>query len=374
MERFETVIVGGGQAGLATGYELKKRGRPLVILEANERVGDSWRKRWDSLRLFTPAKYDGLPGMRFPAPRWSFPSKDEVGDYLEAYAAHFELPVETGVSVDRVYHDGERYVVESGHRTFAADHVIVATGAHRLPKLPAFAAELDPAIVQLHSADYRNPDQLREGAVLVVGVGNSGAEIAYELAKTHTVLQAGAPSAELPVRHGSPAARVVVPLIRFVGTRVLNVKTPVGRKVRPKFIGRAAPLIRVKSNDLEAAGVERVARVTGVRDGRPLLDAGRVLEVTNVVWCTGFGYAFSWIDLPAIGADREPRHECGVVAAAPGLYFVGLVFQTAATSDVIPGVGRDAAYVARHLARAARTPRSATTTAPHAVLAADDQA
>ena len=374
MERFETVIVGGGQAGLASGYELKKRGRPFVILEANERIGDSWRTRWDSLRLFTPAKYDGLPGMRFPAPRWSFPTKDEMGDYLEAYTVRFELPVETGVSVDRVYHDGDRYVVESGHRVFAADNVIVATGAHRVPKVPPFVGQLDPRIVQLHSADYRNPGQLREGAVLVVGVGNSGAEIAYELAKTHVVLQAGTPSAEIPVRHGSPAARVVLPLIRFVGTRVLNVKTPIGRKVRPKFIGRAAPLIRIKSKDLDGAGVERVGRVAGVRDGRPLLEDGRVLDVANVVWCTGFRYEFSWIDLPVIAADGEPLHERGVTVEAPGLYFVGLVFQTAATSDVIPGVGRDAAHIGRHLARASRARRTATGTAPHAVLAADERA
>jgi putative flavoprotein involved in K+ transport len=296
-----------------------------------------------------------------------------MGDYLEAYAGRFELPIRTGVSVDRVYHDGERYVVESGHRVFAADNVVVATGAHRVPKPPPFAEELDSRIIQLHSADYRNPGQLREGAVLVVGVGNSGAEIAYELAKTHTVVQAGTPSAELPVRHGSLGARLVLPLIRFVGTRVLNVKTPIGRKVRPKFIGRAAPLIRIKSKDLEAAGVERVARLTGVHDGLPLLEGGRVVDVANVVWCTGFRYEFSWIDLPAIAADREPSHERGV-AAARGLYFVGLVFQTAATSDLIPGVGRDAAHVARDLARASRAPRTSTTTAPDPVLAADERA
>jgi putative flavoprotein involved in K+ transport len=373
MERFETVIIGGGQAGLAAGYELKKRGRPFVILEANERIGDSWRKRWDSLRLFTPAKYDGLPGMRFPAPRWSFPTKDEMGDYLEAYAGRFELPVETGVCVDRVYHDGDCYVIESGLRVFAADSVVVATGAHRAPKAPPFSEQLDPQIVQLHSVDYRSPGQLREGGVLVVGVGNSGAEIAYELAKSHTVLQAGTPSAELPVRHGSLAARLVLPLIRFAGTRVLNVKTPIGRKVRPKFIGRAAPLIRIKSSDLEAAGVERVARVTGVRNGRPLLEDGRILDVGNVVWCTGFRYEFSWIDLPTIAADREPLHDRGVAVDAPGLYFVGLVFQTAATSDVIPGVGRDAAHIARHLSRA-RAARTARAAAPRPALAADERA
>ncbi len=354
MERFETVIVGGGQAGLATAYHLKKRGSPFVLLDAEERIGDAWRKRWDSLRLFTPAKYDGLPGLRFPAARWSFPTKDEMGDYLEAYAARFELPVRTGVSVDRVFRDGDRYVIESGLQTFEADNVVVATGAHRGAKLPPFASELDPRITQLHSADYRNSAQLRDGGVLVVGVGNSGAEIAFELSRTHDVCQAGTPSAEIPVRHGSIPARFVLPMIRFLGKHVLTVRTPIGRKVRPRFIAMAAPLIRVKSADLATAGVERVARVAGVRDGLPLLADGRVLDVVNVVWCTGFRYDFSWVDLPVVADDGQPLHERGVVPSAPGLYFVGLVFQYAAASDVLPGVGRDAAYVARHLASAGR--------------------
>jgi len=350
MERYETVIIGGGQAGLATAYHLKKQGRAFVVLDAEERVGDAWRKRWDSLRLFTPAKYDGLPGFRFPAPRWSFPTKDEMGDYLESYAARFDLPVRTGVFVDRMFRDGDRFVIESGLETFEADNVVVATGAERMPKLPLFASEFDSGIRQLHSVDYRNPSQLHDGGVLVVGVGNSGAEVAFELARTHDVLQSGVPSAEIPVRHGSVPARIVLPLIRFLGTHVLTLRTPMGRKARPRFAVTATPLIRVKSKDLAEAGVERVERVVGVRDGLPLLADGRVLDVANVVWCTGFQYDFSWIDAPVLDGDGQPLQERGVVASAPGLYFVGLRFQYAAVSDVLPGVGRDAAYVARHLA------------------------
>jgi putative flavoprotein involved in K+ transport len=358
MERFETVIIGGGQAGLATAYHLKKQGRDFVVLDAEERVGDAWRKRWDSLRLFTPAKYDGLPGLRFPAPRWSFPTKDEMGDYLETYATRFELPVRTGVFVDRVYREGDGYVIESGLETFEADNVIVATGGHRVPKRPRFAAELDPAITQLHSVDYRNPRQLREGGVLVVGVGNSGAEIALELSQAHDVYQAGNPSAEIPVRHGSIPSRFVLPVIRFVGTHVLTLRTPLGRKVRPRFVVTATPLIRTKSKDLDDAGIERVPRVVGVRGGQPLLADGRVLDVANVVWCTGFANDFSWLDLPILD-DGEPVQERGIVPASPGLYFVGLPFQYAAVSDVLPGVGRDARHVVRHLVSAVGGSRKA---------------
>lgn len=297
-ERFETVIIGGGQAGLAAGYHLAKRGRPFAILDANERIGDAWRKRWDSLRLFTPAKYNGLPGLRFPAPGVSFPTKDEMADYLESYAARFDLPVRTGVRVDGLSRNGDSYVVTSGSYRFEAGKVVVASGAHQIPRIPDFAAELAPGIVQLHSSAYKGSSQLQDGDVLIVGVGNSGAEIAYEVSRTHTTLLSGKPSAQIPVRHGPNAARFVLPIVRFVGHHVLTMRTPIGRKVGPKFVAHAAPLIRVKLKDLAAAGVEQVARTVGVQDGHPLLEDGRVLDVANVIWCTGFRQDFGWIDLP----------------------------------------------------------------------------
>jgi putative flavoprotein involved in K+ transport len=350
-ERFETVIIGGGQAGLAVGYHLAKQGRPFVIFDANERIGDAWRKRWDSLRLFTPAKYDGLPGWRFPAPGWSFPTKDEMADYLEAYAGRFDLPVRTGVHVDRLSKDGDRYVVASGEKRFEADNVVVASGAHRTSRIPDFADQLDPGIVQVHSNVYTGPGQLREGAVLVVGAGNSGAEIAFEVSRSHPTLLSGKEAGNLPVRHGSVPARFVLPIIRFLGHRVLTMRTPLGRKVGPKVAFGATPLIRVMPKHLAGAGIERVARVTGVRDGLPLLEDGRTLEVANVVWCTGFREEFSWIDLPVFGDDGRPLHERGIVRSASGLYFVGLLFLYSVSSDVLPGVGRDAKHVATHIAR-----------------------
>ena len=356
-ERVETVIIGGGQAGLATGYHLAKRDRPFVILDANERVGDAWRKRWDSLRLFTPARYDGLPGRRFPARGWSFPTKDEMADYLEDYATRFGLPVRTRVSVDGLSREGDRFVVTAGDRRFEADNVVVASGAHRRPKVPAFAAELDPRIVQLHSSDYRSPSQLREGGVLLVGAGNSGAEIAFEVSRTHQTWLSGRHPGQIPFRHGGRGARILLPVVRFAGTHVLTVRTPIGRKMRKKLESGGTPLIRVQKKDIEAAGIERVARVVGVSDGAPALEDGRILDVANVIWCTGFLPDYRWIDLPIFGEDGQPRHERGVVGSEPGLYFTGLIFQHAATSDVLPGVGRDAEHVAKHIAAHARNAR-----------------
>jgi putative flavoprotein involved in K+ transport len=349
-ERFETVIIGGGQAGLATGYHLSKRGRPFVILDANDRVGDAWRNRWDSLRLFTPARYDRLPGMRYPAPGVSFPTKDEMANYLETYAARFDLPVRTSMKVDGLTKEGDRYLVSSGSMRFEAKNVVVASGACQSPRVPPFAFELDPGIAQLHSSAYRHPSQLPDGDVLLVGAGNSGAEIAFEVCRTHRTWLSGKPSGEIPLRHGPAAARFALPIVRFVGHHVLTTGNPIGRKAIPKLATQGAPLIRVKLKDLIAAGVEQVPRTVGVKDGRPEFADGRAQDFASVIWCTGFHYGFSWIDLPVFGDGGAPIHERGVVPTQPGLFFVGLEFQYAATSDVLVGVGRDAGYIAKHIA------------------------
>ena len=349
LETCQVVVIGAGQAGLSVGYCLARLGLSFVILEAEPRVGDSWRNRWDSLRLFSPAKYDGLVGLPFPAPSFSFPTKNEMGDYLEAYAKHFDLPVRTSARVKRVSRDGSQYVVDTGDRLFRADHVVVAMATFQAPRVPAFASALDPEIVQLHSRDYRNTKQLRAGDVLIVGAGNSGAEIAIEVGRSsrHTWLSGRHPG-HVPFRVDSGVARLVVPvLFRVVFHRILTVDTPMGRRARPRVIAKGGPLIRVKPADLDAAGVERSPRVTGVRGGKPLLADGRVLDVANVIWCTGFHPGFSWIDLPTVnGEDGEPLHERGVVPGEPGFYFVGLHFLYAFSSAMIHGVSRDAERIA----------------------------
>jgi putative flavoprotein involved in K+ transport len=353
-ERFDTVIIGGGQAGLTTGYYLAKQGRSFVILDANPRIGDAWRNRWDSLRLFTPARYDGLPGWPFPAPAWSFPTKDEMADYLEAYAAKFGIPVRNGVSVEAVTRNGKGFIVTAGDDRFVSDNIVVASGAHRVKRTPSFAATLDPRILQIHSSDYRNPSQLPAGDVLIVGVGNSGAEIANELAQTHHVLISGKEKGQVPVEHGSRASKFVFPIIRFLGHRVLTKRTAFQRKLAMKAEHKGTPLIRVKRKHLDAAGVEWVARTIGVRDGKPELEDGSALNVTSVIWCTGFRQDYDWIDVPVFGEDGLPIHDRGVVDAAPGLYFMGLLFQFSESSDVLPSKGRDARHVAKHIASRSR--------------------
>lgn len=354
-ERFDTVVVGGGQSGLSMGYHLAKLGRPFVILDANTRVGDAWRQRYDSLRLFTPGWYDGLSGMRFTGARTTAPTKDQLADYLEAYRDRFDLPVRTGVEVTRVSRSGNKFVVEAGASRFEANRVVVATGAFQSPKTPSLAKELDPQINQLHSRDYKNPSQLKPGSVLLVGAGNSGADLCVEVARGHQTYLSGRHPGHIPFRIDGLVTRHLVHLVRFVGYHVLTTRTPIGRKVLPMMQSNGAPLVRVKPKDILAAGVERVPRVTGVKDGLPRLEDGRVLEVANVIWCTGFHQDFSWIDLPIFGEDRLPLHCRGVVDAAPGLYFLGLEFQYSVTSDVITGVGRDAAFIAADIAT--RTPR-----------------
>jgi putative flavoprotein involved in K+ transport len=358
--RLDVIVIGAGQAGLSVGYHLARRGLRFVILDGNARIGDTWRRRWDSLRLFTPARFSSLDGMRFPAPPDTFPTKDQMADYLEAYAAHFALPVRMGVKVDRLFKQGGRYVVQAGAQRFEADQVVVAMASYQSRRVPDFAAALDPTVNQLHSSEYRSPAQLKEGAVLIAGSGNSGAEIAGDIARPdrpRRIWMSGRDTGYVPFRIDGFWARLFLYrfVLRFVFHRVLTVKTPMGRKARPKILHQGAPLIRTKPADLAAAGVERVAKVVGVRDGMPLLQDGRRLEVANVIWCTGYHPGFSWIDLPLFDEIGDPRHEGGVVPEHPGLYFVGLHFLYSMSSTMIHGVGRDAARIVDAVAARADT-------------------
>jgi putative flavoprotein involved in K+ transport len=352
IEHIETAIIGAGQAGLATAYHLQRRGRPCVILDSNTKLGDNWRTHWDSLRLYSPAASDALPGMPFPGPRWSYPTKDQVADYLATYAERFALPVRMSTLVNRLEAADGSYVLHVGDDRIIAQNVVVATGTFgRTPNIPDFALDLDPSIRQLHSSEYQRPAQLKPGPVLVVGASHSGTDVAFEAAVTHPTILAGRDPGQMPVRLDHWSARFFWPAFLFVGKHVITRRTPIGRKAMEEIRFHGGPMLRVKRSDLKARGVERVLeRVTGVQNGLAVLDGGRVLQVANVVWCTGFRQVFDWIELPIFGADGWPRELRGVVPDAPGLYFCGLAFQYAFASMVLPGVGRDADYVAQQIA------------------------
>jgi putative flavoprotein involved in K+ transport len=365
----ETVVIGAGQAGLSTGYHLAKRGHEFVILDASERVGDNWRCHWDSLRLYSPALAASLPGMKFPAPSTTYPTKDEMADFLEAYQAAFELPVRGRVRVSGVRREGERYLVTCTDGTsYTCENVVVATGTFgRTPNVPAFAGELDPGIRQLHSSDYKRPSQLRPGGVLVVGASHSGGDIAFEAGGAgHPVVLSGPIHGQVPFHLDKRPAKVAFRVLYFLAQHVLTLRNPIGRKIRPEIRAHGGPLIRVKKADLARLGVEMTpARTLGTKNGQPLLDGDRTVDVANVVWCTGFRQDFSWIDLPeVIDDDGWPLERRGVVETSPGLYFVGLAFQFAFSSMLVGGAGRDAEYVVKHLdARSAAASRSQTKTA-----------
>jgi putative flavoprotein involved in K+ transport len=352
-DRTSTVVIGGGQAGLSVGYHLKKQGVPFVILDASERVGDAWRNRWDSLRLFTPAWVDGLDGMPFPIRGVHTPTKDEMADYLESYAAEFDLPMYLRTRVTRLSDDGERFRVETNNGSTTADNVVVAMASWQVPSVPDYAADVGDDIVALHAADYRNTSQLQPGPVLVVGSGNSGAEIALELSGAHRTMVAGTPPGEVPINIASRLGTIPAWFIaRVLFHRVLTDSTPMGRRMARKH--RGEPLVRTRTKELRRAGVESVARITGVEDGLPVTIDGDRLDVSNVIWCTGYSPGFDWIDLPIFDDEGKVQHKRGIVPDQPGLYFVGLKFLYSVSSAQIHGVGRDAARIVGEVA--ARVP------------------
>lgn len=343
------VVVGAGQAGLATGYHLTALGLDFTILADDERVGDAWRNRWDSLELFTPAFFNGLPGMDFPADDPEhLPHKDEVADYLEAYAERFDLPVQLSTRVTGLAREDGVFRLATSDGPTTAEAVVVATGAHSNPHLPPFADELGDDVYACHSSEYRNPDQLHSGDVLVVGAGNSGTQIAAEVGADdpdRRVWLAGRDTGRLPrTLLGRDVYRFLVPtLFRLSRGSFL------GRRLHGKTRDRGDPVFKPQFEAMEAAGVERVSRIDGIEDGRPISADGESLDVANVVWATGFRPHFPWIDLDVFDENGEPRHTRGVVEEAPGLYFVGLPWLHRLDSSLMGGVDRDAEYVARHV-------------------------
>ncbi len=344
---WDIIVIGGGQSGQATGYYLKQNHEDFVILNAHERPGDSWRKRWDSLRLFTPSQYDGLPGMPFDAKEGYFPTKNEMADYLDHYAGNFGLPVMNGVNVIRLKKVDDYFVVYSSIGELTANKVVIASGTHPMPKIPVFSSELNKDIHQIHSSQYVNPDQISAGPVLVVGAGTSGLEIAIEVSKKLPTSISGTPNFHIP----DFIFNYMGSIFWWFASHVVTIQTPIGRKARKKILTHGGPLISISALDLDIAGVTRFPRVSGVKNGNPLFEDGREGSFATIIWATGFKPDFSWIREDVTNEHGWPLTNRGISKKADGLYFVGMPFQSGLTSGFVGGVGRDAAFIANQIHR-----------------------
>lgn len=340
-ERFEVIIVGGGQAGLALGYYLALQKRSFLILEGAPRIGHSWRTRYDSLRLFTLTRYH-LPGLPFPGEADRYPTKDEVADYLGGYAQTFALPVRLNTVVKAVTQAEKGYRVETDGPVYLADQVVVATGPFQRPYVPALQAGLAPDLFQIHSSEYRNPAQLPAGAVLVVGAGNSGAQIAEELARTRQVyLSEGKRKPALPQQF---LGKDLFWWFTRLGVMNVTVDSPMGRRMSRTDLLIGSDLMRL----VKSHGVEMVGRAEQAQ-GRTIRFAdGRTIQVESVLWATGFRPDYSWIHAQVFDERGQPRQRRGVTDC-PGLYFLGLHWQHTRGSALLGWVGRDAEYLAAQI-------------------------
>ncbi len=339
---FEVAVVGAGQAGLAMGYFLARQGKRFVILERADSIGSAWRDRWESLTLFTPRRYSGLPGLPFPGDPEGYPSRDEVIAYLEQYAETFELPVELNSNVGRLTSDDGRFLFEVDQRTIRADQVVVATGPFQAPYVPQLAERLAPEIFQTHSTGYHKPSDVPQGMVLVVGGGNTGFQIAKELAATHKVyLSVGSHQKPLPQRLLGRDLFWWLTKSRLLAT---TVESRLGRKLQHRDT-----LIGSSPRQLGRLGVELKPRAAGA-SGRALQFAdGSELEMDAVLWSTGYRPNHSWIDLPVFDAEGLVRHKRGVTHV-PGLYFLGLTWQHTRGSALLGWVKDDAEFIAPQIA------------------------
>jgi putative flavoprotein involved in K+ transport len=341
-EHHDVVVIGAGQAGLAIGHFLREQGRRFVILEAADSVASAWRSRWDSLVLFTPRRYDALPGLAFGGHPDGYPTRDEVIAYLERYAAHFQLPIALSSPVHSLTREGDAFVLEAGERRILADQVVVATGPFQVPNMPALADGLSGEVFQTHSNGYRRPADVPEGRVLVVGGGNTGFQIAKELAATREVhLAIGSRQKPLPQRL---LGRDLFWWLTKLGLLSKTVESRLGQRLRSRdtLIGSSPRQVRRQRVRVRPRAVRADGRTIRFADGTEL-------EVDAVIWATGSGPDHSWIALPVTENDGALRHRRGVTEV-PGLYFLGLSWQHTRGSALLGFVADDAAFIAGRIA------------------------
>ena len=341
----DVLVIGGGQAGLAMGYYLQRAGRDFAIVDGASEIGEAWSSRWDSLVLFTPTQFDNLPGLPFPGEVDAYPTKDEVATYLKTYAATFDLPVHTNTRISKLVKHGDRYVATADDDSIEAAQVVVATGPFQRPFVPDLSAGADPAVAQLHSSTYKRPGDLPAGAVLVVGGGNSGCQIARELAASnHVELAIGKKSPVIPQRL---LGRDIWWWGSQLGVSKVTIDSKLGRRLSTRD-----PIIGQGPRSLAGAGVTLRKAVRSIAGRTVTFDDGATSEPTAIVWATGFHGSYGWIDVPGVLDERgRPRHRRGVTSA-PGFFFLGLSWQWTRGSALLGWVGDDAAYVAERIAKA----------------------
>ncbi|GHI10434.1 hypothetical protein AQI88_30720 [Streptomyces cellostaticus] len=343
-------VVGAGQSGLAAGYYLRQAGLGCVLLDAGSAVGETWRRRWDSLRLFTSAQFSALPGLPFPGDGARYPGKDEVAAYLRDYAERFGLPVLPDHRVLALRRDGDGYLLTTAHGDCRADQVVIATGAFGSPRVPEFGAGLSPQVPSLHTGDYRSPAQVPPGTVVIVGDGNSGRQIAVELAESHSVVlsRGDTVSPQLP--------QTVVGRDMFWWMSVLGVMSmPVNMQAPDPVVGDRVPALVADGR------IRTVGRITAAEGAELLVADGERIKPSAVIWATGYRTDWSWLDPQMLDEAGQPRHTEGV-GALPGSYYLGLYRMRTRGSALLGFVGRDAERIAAVAATAARdtpTPSSA---------------
>lgn len=338
---FNTVVIGGGQAGLAAAYYLKKRNKDFVILEATAETGHSWKGRYESLRLFTSARYNGLPGLPFPGDPGRFPGKDEVGDYLKNYAASFKMPILFNTRVTSVKKDNGHFLVQTNGGAFISKNVIVCTGAFQKPFMPSFSGALNRSIRQLHSSAYQRPGQLKPGNTLVVGGGNSGVQIVEELLKVQGNIYFSF-SGKLKAM---PNGRLTQLLIFGCGIASASIKSPLGEWMK----SRPEPVIGTDLRKLyRSSNLRLVGRTRGASEDEIYCEDAALDSVQNIIWATGFRPDFTWINADIFNEAGYPETSRGVTRTE-GLYFLGLPWMHSRSSGLLCGVGKDARYIVNYL-------------------------
>ncbi|SMB83516.1 FAD-dependent pyridine nucleotide-disulphide oxidoreductase [Hymenobacter roseosalivarius DSM 11622] len=354
---YHSLILGAGQAGLATAYYLRRAGVSFLVLEASNAVGNSWVHRYDSLRLFSPARYDALPGLPFPQPPESYPTKNEVAAYLRQYVAHHQLPVQLNASVRELTRGADGvFTVKTAHGEYRAYRVVVATGSSFSPMIPPVAAQLADSVFQVHSRHYHLPSQLPMGPVLVVGAGNSGAQIAAELACSRPVALSEKDKPRFwPITFLGKSTVWWTDKLGLLHAATDSWAGQLIRRLQEPDFGYALPRL-IKRGKVEEKPL--IARISG---STIFFTDGSQGQYRAVVWATGYRLNFTWLQVPdALDEQQQPLHYQGI-SVVPGLYFMGLPWQRARSSSLICGAGRDAEFIARDLLRYVPIP---TTSAP----------